>query len=204
MKQRLKPAGIGIAFLGIIAAGNAQELLTFDDLPTTPPGPGQAGVGIIPNGYGGLDWNNFGVINGSQVETTYGYYDGVVSPPNVAFNEYGNPASITSPGETFDLGSADLTAALNLSTPLNIEVQGFAGSAMLYDNTYTVDNTGPTLIDFNYEGVDSVTFTSSPSQQFAMDGLTVTIVPEPGTWSILLAGVGLIGFAARRRRSFVR
>jgi hypothetical protein len=29
---------------------------------------------------------------------------------------------------------------------------------------------------------------------------TVTGVPEPATWAMLIAGFGLVGFAARRRR----
>jgi hypothetical protein len=29
--------------------------------------------------------------------------------------------------------------------------------------------------------------------------LTVVAVPEPETWGMLLAGLGLVGFAARRR-----
>jgi PEP-CTERM motif len=32
------------------------------------------------------------------------------------------------------------------------------------------------------------------------DGLTVTAVPEPETYAMLLAGLGLLGFAARRRK----
>jgi hypothetical protein len=198
MKQLLKLACIGMAFLGASAVGDAQELLTFDDLPTTPPGPGQAGVGFLPNGYGGLDWGNFNVIDGLAVDPSYGYYTGVVSPSNVAFNVNGFPASISIDSGLFDLDSAYLTAALNLDTPLDIEVQGFDGATMLYDNTYTVNNSGPTLIDFNYEGVNSVTFTTSPAQQFAMDNLTVTIVPEPSVMGLLVFGGS--AFLSRRRR----
>jgi len=32
------------------------------------------------------------------------------------------------------------------------------------------------------------------------DDFTVTAVPEPGTWAMLLGGLGLVGFVARRRR----
>jgi hypothetical protein len=31
-------------------------------------------------------------------------------------------------------------------------------------------------------------------------GVAVTAVPEPETYAMLLAGLGLVGFAARRRR----
>jgi len=196
MKQLFKLACIGIAFLGVIAEGNAQELLTFDDLPTTPPGPGEAGTGPIPNGYGGLNWGTFNVIDGLAVDHSYGYYTGVVSPSDVIFNTFGAPASISNPYGLFDLDSAYLTAALNLSTPLNIEVQGFNGATMLYDNTYAVDNTGPTLINFNYDGINSVTFITAPPQAVAIDNLMVT-VPEPSVMGLI--GIGLMVMGLRLR-----
>jgi hypothetical protein len=27
------------------------------------------------------------------------------------------------------------------------------------------------------------------------------VIPEPGTWAMMIAGFGLVGFAARRRRT---
>jgi hypothetical protein len=77
------------------------ETLTFDDL-----SPGQFSNSIT-NDYGGLQWNNFGVTAGAIGN---GYQTGTVSPPNVAFNEYGAPASISFTG-TFTLKSAYLTSA---------------------------------------------------------------------------------------------
>lgn len=203
MKPLLKLAFIGIAFLRITSAGNGQEVLTFDNLPTTPPAPGEAADGDIPNGYGGLYWSNFGVINGLEAGPSYGYYTGVVSGSNVAFNEYGAPATISNP-YAFILHSAYLTAALNLNTPLNIQVEGFQGTNLAYDNTYTVNNLGPTLIDFNYISVDRVEFISSPAQQFAMDNLNVTVplpVPEPGNLALML--VAALGGALLKRRRLV-
>jgi len=198
MRTLLRLTCIGIASLGVTATGNGQVLLTFDDLPTTPSTQGNPGTGVIPNGYGGLDWSNFGVIDGVEAQHTYGYYTGVVSPSNVAFNEYGNSAYVAKPGGLFDLHSAFLTAALNLSRPLNIQIQGFLGATMLYNNTYTVNNSGPTLIDLNYDGVDIVTFTSSPGQQFAMDNLTVT-VPEPSIFTLFLLGTLLFRWCILHR-----
>jgi hypothetical protein len=197
MKQLRVLAYVGIAFLGLSVVGNAQQLLTFDDLPTPSSGPGGPDYGPIPNGYGGLNWGTFNVIDGLAVNPATGYYTGVVSPSNVIFNVYGEPATISNPHGLFDLDSAYLTAGLNLSTPLNIEVQGFNGATMLYDNTYTVYNTGPTLVNFNYNGINSVTFITSPPQQLAMDNLMVT-VPEPPVTGLL--GIGAVALLAFRRR----
>lgn len=48
------------------------------------------------------------------------------------------------------------------------------------------------------ESLGGLTFRST-SYAFEHDDLAFGVVPEPATWSMLLAGFGLIGFAARRR-----
>src|SRR5262245_36040971 len=57
--------------------------------------------GPIPNGYGGLDWSNFSFLN-TQTDVNvmpsgYQFANIDSTSPNVAFNLFGNPASITSP-----------------------------------------------------------------------------------------------------------
>jgi hypothetical protein len=190
MKLFPRLAGIGILFIGTILTCGASTLLTFDELPTPEVIPG-LNYTNIPNGYGGLLWNNFGVLDGAICPANEGYHAGMVSSNNVAFNCYGAPASISVAGGSFNLESAYLTLALNLDTSLDIEVQGFAGATLLYDNTCTVNRSAPTLVNFNYLGVDRVTFISSPEQQFAMDNLTVTIVPEPNPAALLSIGAAL-------------
>ncbi|HEX8602154.1 MAG TPA: PEPxxWA-CTERM sorting domain-containing protein [Pseudoduganella sp.] len=57
-------------------------------------------------------------------------------------------------------------------------------------------------------GVDEVAFTTyKPGYAYgftdfdvAVDNITISAVPEPGTYAMLLAGLGLVGAAARRRR----
>jgi hypothetical protein len=198
---------IGIGFFGTIILGNAQGVLTFDNLPAGDyrGGPGFAAV---PNGYGGLNWNNFGVVNGAEMSpsngyaSVLGYYSGVVSPNNVAFNEYGDPASITVSGGLFDLDSAYLTSAIDSVPLLDIQVQGFVGATMLYNNTYTVNNSGSTLINFDYSGIDSVTFTSG-EEPFAMDNLTVS-VPEPKSLNLAFLFISLAIASILWRRSNMR
>ncbi|PYM12523.1 MAG: hypothetical protein DME18_11205, partial [Verrucomicrobia bacterium] len=142
-------------------------LLTFDDLLP----------GLVQNGYGRLRWNNWGVLDGSVLPVTSGFRAGVVSPDNVAFNRYGDPASISS-DTPFTLKSAYLTMALDSQagpTEMHVRVQGSVGTAVTYDHTYTVINAAPTFINFDYLGVDRVVFVGSPDYIFAVDDLTVTV-----------------------------
>src|SRR5205814_7840540 len=109
-----------ISLLGAIHLAQGSMLLTFDDL----------SPGTVPNGYGGLLWNNFLVIDGSLRPTTEGYRNGMVSTPNVAFNCSGDPASLRYTG-LFDLNSAYLAAAV--ANGLQVQVQGFTGTNLIYD-----------------------------------------------------------------------
>ena len=71
-------------------------------------------------------------------------------------------------------------------------------------STYAVNTTGPTLVNFNYMGIDQVNFISSggmlhpglgggPGEQFVMDNLSITLVPEPSTFALVgLAAMSLI------------
>jgi hypothetical protein len=146
----------------------AQTTITFDDL-----APGNS-YAVVPNGYGysNLLWYNFGVINGVNQSATSGYRTGVISSNNVAFNIVGDPASIqTTGGATFNLVSGYLTAqAVN---GLQVRVQGASGTNILYDNTYTLNPSGPLFVQFNYNGITGVSFTPSPSSPFALDNLTI-------------------------------
>jgi hypothetical protein len=124
------PALIVIALIATTPVAFAQtELLTFDNLTF-------AGLyEPIPDGYGGLQWNNFEVLNTVQEASQFGTngdVNGVVSPPNDAFNDDGAEASISD--GAFNLNSAYLMAAWN--DGLQVEVQGFVGTTLTYDNTY--------------------------------------------------------------------
>ena len=101
---------------------------------------------MVPNGYNGFQWANFSVIDALDSLIASGGQNGTVSPKNVAFNSNGNPANFSGSG-AFTLDSAYLTAAWN--DGLQLEVQGFVGTTLTYDNTYTL-NTWPdsSLINF--------------------------------------------------------
>ena len=160
-----------ILSMGVARAVDKTTVLSFDDL----------SVGFdhipMPEGYGSLQWSNFRVVNGWNQPWNSGYRTGMVSVNNVAFNPFGNPAALSATN-LFDLDSAYLTAGV--LDGLQLEVQGYVGTTLAYDNTYTLNLTAPMLINFNYRGVDQVKFIPSPMSQFVMDHLTVTF-PGPNT-----------------------
>jgi hypothetical protein len=164
------------------------EILSFDDLSAG------SSYGVIPNGYGGLQWLGFGVIAGAGSA----YEMGMVSTPNVAFNydEFDRTADISS-SNPFSLNSAYLTGYLNA---FQIEVQGFMGTSLVYDNTYVVGPNTPTFVNFNNSSVNKVEFIPEDmgtsafdnSLIFVMDNLSVNAVPEPSVWALFLASAALI------------
>ncbi|NET53032.1 MAG: hypothetical protein F6K09_31505 [Merismopedia sp. SIO2A8] len=94
---------VGAACIALGVGGAAEAtVLTFDNITTN-------SLRIISDGYGGFDWTNFYVINGSYVPNT-GYDNGTVSGNNTAFNGFARPVTVNS-DSVFDFNGAYLTAA---------------------------------------------------------------------------------------------
>jgi hypothetical protein len=194
-------------YLGLLVfaalPAHSQTVLTFDDLSET-------GSGSYLGQYHGLGWDNFAAVNAilstnSPFQVVTGTYYGMVSPSNVVINGNGYPAEIDSPGTNFDFLSAYLTGAQNSN--LNIEIQGFNGTNLVYDETKVVSATAPTLFTFDYLDIDRLyfnssggepTFSSVPAYNVVMDNFMFEFIPEPS--SLLLAALGAMSLVAFLRR----
>ena len=90
----------------------------------------------IPNGYAGFHWNNFSSLNTQNdpnaTPSGYSHANTDSASPGVAFNLFGNPASISST-TAFSFYGAFFTAAWK--DGLYIEVKGYRDGVLLYDTT---------------------------------------------------------------------
>jgi len=196
--------------MSLATSAPSQTLVTFDDFDLSH---AHAYSTNIPNGYQGLNWTNFGIVNGILQSSALGgylsgYNYGMVTPSNVAYNAFGNPAEIDSPGTNFSFLSAYLTGAWNSN--LNIEVEGFNGAAEIYDTNVVASATNPTLFTFNYLNINRLYFNSyggelagfggGAGENFVMDNFDFEFIPEPSSLLLTaLGGVSLVAVLKRQR-----
>jgi PEP-CTERM motif len=212
------------ALAGVLSAFATGELRAQATLGFDPPSlPATTSFSLVPNGYGGLNWDNVYYINQNYLAGS-GYDHGTVSQPDSAFNGFGTVATIVDPtaGQFFNFNSAELTAGW--INGLHVRVDGFntniSAVVPLYSTTVTVNTAGPTLFDFTtlggFLGVNKLSFSSflnpgdpNPNPtgtEFVMDDFRYTTTPigggtpEPGSLALAALGsAGLILGAWRKR-----
>lgn len=187
MKKSLRIFCAAVA-LGAIASAASANVLTFDDI---------GADGAVPVNYGGLDWSAAGWSVFGEPEEPYAAHSGDYR----AISDFsGDPADSAAIGfkapATFDgawfagLGGATVSFKLYLGGNL------VATSAVLDPSATS------SFLSSGYGGlVDKVVITSPGQGSFVMDDFSFTqAVPEPGTYALMFAGLGVVGAALRRHR----
>lgn len=156
-----------------------------------------------------------------------GFHRSVVSGDTVAFTQsfsgstelYASIAARPT-SSNFNFVSSYLTSGWREG--INVTVTGKRDGATVYTQSLIVGDDAPVLYNFNFMNIDKVEFLTSggtflypdgttvgsylnPSNVFStpvlvFDDVTLAPVPEPETYALMLAGLGLVGFLARRGR----
>ena len=196
MKAFLSVAAVAASIL--TAAPASAVVIGFDDIIST------VSYANIPQGYGGLNWNNFGSVH-KDYHPDSGYDTGAISGDYTAFNSGALPADITAITDTFSFDGAWFTSAWINDNILLIE--GFTDDDNIADYllSLTLNTETPLFLDVHWTGLHRLRFTTSAlsNSHIAMDDLRInegpmTEVPEPLTIGLL--GMGLLGVAGARRR----
>lgn len=145
--------------------------------------PGSAGFyNFVPDGL------TVAYINGGSIMQT-------VAPTAVAGSTY---TLTTAFGVRNDLGNpGSIRLLVGSNTVFATGIVPTFGNWSTYTASYTA-----TLADVG--GAISIELVS-PGPQGGFDNVVLTsaAVPEPGTWALMFAGFGMVGYAARRRAALV-
>jgi hypothetical protein len=113
----------------------------------------------------------------------------------------GATTSITATGSvSFNGGPATVLSASPLTqTPSTPSLGFFSGSSSFGAGSFSTFSVSAASITLNASGGSFAAIGAQP-QNILKFGFTATPVPEPETYALLLAGLGMVGMISRRRR----
>jgi hypothetical protein len=183
-----------LAVLIALPAASRADLLTFDGNgnPTNVP---------VTNGYGGLVYNQFDLLN-TTINTGAFHPAFPISSPEVLYDNYANTASFGVTTGSFTLNSLYLAGGDSTdSVTLTASVVGGGTDTA----TFTVSNSAASFETLNWSGITGVTFTTNPvGEYFAIDNVTInapatSATPEPSSLALLGTGILSVAGAVRRK-----
>lgn len=157
------------------------------------------GLGDLTDGFITTD-NWFNVENAAGTGPYVGWRQGVLPVLQIAFN-FAGPVNI----DTIRIHADDSAGAGGVNLPISAIFTwaggGIASFLAIADPDLGIAPSWLNFANLGIAGVSSVTVELGYGNEWIfVDEVTFSTVPEPGTFALVLAGFGLLGFAARRRK----
>jgi hypothetical protein len=212
--------------VALIGAAGSASAIQFDLAPVSfTPGSGYSAGGVTDTNKLGVDFTantwakqSFDLLSGSSATFTFGtiklndgelikkltYICGGSALPCFGSNETDNL------GVTANFSFSNPVSGSQSSTGTGFAVAGFINPVILVEGSGEVDFTitwEDTLVKFGNGGqfkivMDEISFDADKQlkdQTYHIEMVTAPI-PEPETYALMMAGLGLVGFMARRRK----
>lgn len=166
---------------------------TFDTIAPpnyTPAGSLFAGMTFGPNMYVNSDFSAVLGFSGNGIANFYSPILGVI-PTTVTFSSALSAAAFAVLTNTTSPSMSTFIASLG-STPVEV-----------FNVTTGIPSLTPVYVNFTGITFDKITFIpTGTGDKIVIDNLQTVLaaVPEPETYAMMLAGLGLMGFVARRRK----
>lgn len=139
--------------------------------------------------------SNWGIANSK--ETLYAYLGTSASAPTTFLSAITN-GTFTADGSLTGTGLTEGTTAIRLNTNASVATPDYAEYIGSRSGAVSFDAYKPlinNLANWNVDTTDGAYATTIPNTA----AFSVTAVPEPKNYAMFLAGLGLMGFIARRR-----
>jgi hypothetical protein len=184
------------------AAAQAPVTITFESVATN----AQGFLSALPN-QSGFAFENFGAYAST---TSFGTGANASSGTRFAYGYAGGSSFVY---QARDLDFSFVSAALSFRTfdgnvaPASVIVNAYRANAAApaFSRTLTLTNSAE-LFTFNWANVYELEFVTTPlstnrSAVLAVDDITLSTVPEPGSIALLATGLGAIALVGARRRA---
>jgi len=143
------------------ASGDEDLIVGFDDVTTSDT------LYEVPNGYAGLNWNNWVATHRLFYEKK-SHANATVSSEYMAYTSSGHPSAIGS--ETpFDFVGGYLSMSQPEGEEHDIAVRAWNGDKLLYENRFRASEKGPIFFDARYKGITKLQFVNEAYWHIVID-----------------------------------
>jgi hypothetical protein len=194
MKRLKQFSAAAVLAMGVVLAPLASaSVIDFEDIS----GFVYPGYTFLANGYQGFNWDGG---DGSQSwvasPATNTWFPGAEAHSGSVFAWSNGGTELSLSGSTFTLNN--FWARSGWAPSQALTVTGYLAGNQVATASFTLDQSYQQIV-LNFSGVDSVRITSTSNT--LIDDISVNAVPEPETYAMLLAGLGVIGLLRRKRRA---